>query len=38
MPTTLTPHLVCNGAAEAIEFYNRAFGAEEEMRMPGQDG
>ena len=35
---TLTPHLVCAGAAEAIEFYKAAFGAEELIRMPGEDG
>jgi len=35
---TVTPHLVCEGAAEAIEFYKRAFGAEEIARMPGPDG
>jgi len=35
---TLTPHIVCRGAAEAIDFYKSAFGAEELMRMPGQDG
>ncbi len=35
---TLTPHLVCDGAAEAIEFYRRAFGAEELGRVPGPDG
>lgn len=35
---TLTPHLVCAGAAEAIEFYKKAFGATEMMRMPGPDG
>lgn len=34
----LTPHLVCDGAAAAIEFYQRAFGAIEEMRMPMPDG
>ncbi len=34
----LIPHLVCAGAAEAIEFYKRAFGADEMMRMPGPDG
>jgi len=34
----ITPHLVCDGAAEAIEFYKRAFGAEEVMRLPGPDG
>jgi uncharacterized glyoxalase superfamily protein PhnB len=34
----LIPHIVCDGAADAIEFYKRAFGAEEMMRMPGPDG
>jgi PhnB protein len=34
----VTPHLVIAGAAEAIEFYKRAFGATEEFRMPGPDG
>ncbi|MBI5774801.1 MAG: VOC family protein [Verrucomicrobia bacterium] len=33
-----TPYLSCAGAARAIEFYQRAFGATEEMRMPGPDG
>lgn len=31
----LTPHLVCAGAANAIAFYKRAFGAEEIIRLPG---
>jgi uncharacterized glyoxalase superfamily protein PhnB len=35
---TLTPHLVCTGAADAIDFYKQAFGAEELMRLPGPDG
>ncbi|MDZ4367096.1 MAG: VOC family protein [Afipia sp.] len=35
---TVTPHLVCEGAAEAIAFYQQAFGAEEITRMPGPDG
>ena len=35
---TLTPHLICAGAAEAIDFYRRAFGAVETSRMPGPDG
>ena len=35
---TLTPHLVCDGAAEAIAFYQEAFGAKELMRVPGPDG
>lgn len=36
----ITPHLVIKGAAEAIEFYKRAFDAKELSRMPfpGQDG
>ena len=35
---SLTPHLVCAGAAEAIDFYKRAFNAVEQARMPGPDG
>jgi PhnB protein len=35
---TLTPHLVVKGASEAIEFYKKAFGAEEIIRLPGPDG
>src|SRR5262245_40734358 len=35
---TLTPSLVVRGAAEAIEFYKKAFGAQEVCRMPGPDG
>lgn len=34
----LAPHLVCKGAAEAIDFYSRAFGAQEMIRLPGPDG
>ncbi len=36
---TLTPHLVINGAVDAIEFYKKAFGAVElgRMMMPGSD-
>ncbi len=34
----LCPHLVCDGAADAIDFYARAFGAEEMMRLPGANG
>jgi uncharacterized glyoxalase superfamily protein PhnB len=37
MPT-VTPHLVCAGAAKAIDFYKKAFGAEEAMRLEGPDG
>jgi PhnB protein len=35
---SITPHLVCDGAADAIEFYKTAFGAVEMMRLPGQGG
>ena len=35
---SLTPHVVVRGAADAIEFYKRAFGAEEVCRMNGPDG
>jgi PhnB protein len=35
---SLTPYLVCRGAAKAIEFYARAFGAQETVRMPGPGG
>jgi PhnB protein len=34
----LIPHLVCSPATEAIEFYKKAFGAEEVSRMPAPDG
>jgi PhnB protein len=36
--TAVTPHLVCRGAAEAIDFYVKAFGAVEQGRLPGPDG
>ncbi|MBP1204205.1 putative glyoxalase superfamily protein PhnB [Duganella sp. 1411] len=35
---TVTPHLVCDGAAAAIEFYKRAFNAVEAARMQTPDG
>lgn len=35
---TLTPHLVVRGAAKAIAFYEKAFGASELYRMPGPKG
>ena len=35
---TLTPALVMDNAAEAIEFYKRAFGAQELGRMTAPDG
>ncbi len=31
------PHLVCKGAADAIEFYKKALGATEICRMPAPD-
>lgn len=34
----VTPHLVVDGAADAIDFYVRAFGAEEVQRVPTEDG
>src|SRR5260370_42530050 len=33
-----TPYLIVQGAAAAIGFYKKAFGASEGMRMPGPDG
>jgi PhnB protein len=36
--STITPYLVIKGAAQAIEYYKKVFGATEEMRMPGPDG
>jgi PhnB protein len=35
---TLTPHLVVKNASNAIEFYKKAFGAEEIRRAPAPDG
>jgi uncharacterized glyoxalase superfamily protein PhnB len=34
----LAPHLVCDGASNAIDFYKKAFGATEMMRIPGENG
>jgi PhnB protein len=34
----ITPHLVCAGAADAIEFYKKAFDAVELVRLPGPNG
>lgn len=34
----LTPYLIVRGGAEAIAFYQRAFGAKERMRLPGPNG
>jgi PhnB protein len=33
-----TPYLAIKGAADAIEFYKKAFGATETLRIPGPDG
>jgi PhnB protein len=35
---TVTPYLIVNGAAGALDFYRRAFGAKEQVRMPGPEG
>lgn len=34
----VTPYLSINGAARAIAFYTKIFGAKEVMRMPGSNG
>ncbi len=35
---SITPHMVISDAGKAIEFYKKAFGAEELFRMPGPGG
>ena len=35
---TLAPHIVCKDAAKAIDFYTRAFGAQEIFRLTAPDG
>ena len=35
---TVTPYLIVNGGADAIEFYKKAFGATELFRMAAPDG
>jgi PhnB protein len=35
---TLTPSLVVQDGARALDFYQKAFGAKETARMPGPDG
>ena len=35
---SVTPYLIIESAADAIEFYKQAFGAVELFRMPGPDG
>ena len=32
------PHLIVKGGEQAVEFYKKAFGAEEVMRIPAPDG
>ena len=34
----VTPYLIVDGAAAAIDFYRSVLGASERMRMPGPDG
>ena len=38
MASTIAPHLIVAGAAKAIEFYKKAFGATELMRLTQPDG
>jgi len=35
---TVTPYLICDGASQAIEFYKKAFGAVEVVRMAMPNG
>lgn len=35
---TLQPYLIIKSCAAALDFYKKAFGATERMRMPRQDG
>ena len=35
---SVTPHLVCAGAADAIAFYKKAFNAQELAQLAGPDG
>ena len=35
---TVTPYLIVDGAAEALEFYKNAFGATEKLRLDWPDG
>ncbi len=35
---SVTPYLIIKGAADAIEFYKKAFGATELFRFPAPDG
>lgn len=36
--TSITPYLLCRDGNAAIEFYKKAFGAVEVIRLPGPDG
>lgn len=38
LPLGVVPYLTVEGASDAAAFYQRAFGAREIARMPGQDG
>lgn len=35
---TVTPYMIADGASDAIAYYKAAFGAQEELLMPGPDG
>ena len=35
---SVTPHLICAGALQAIDFYKKAFGAVEALKLAGPDG
>ncbi|MDQ3035367.1 MAG: VOC family protein [Myxococcota bacterium] len=35
---SVTPYLICKGAARALDWYRDALGSEEMFRMPGPDG
>ena len=35
---SITPYLIIKGAAQAIDYYKKVFGAKEEVRMNGPDG
>ena len=35
---SVTPYIICDGASAAIDWYRKAFGAEERMRFPGPGG
>jgi PhnB protein len=37
-PQPINPYLAVKGAADAIAFYQKAFGAKEKHRMPAEDG